>query len=463
MKIVPKAQYGRPLVAQSDNTRVFTPWVRERKYKPKKKRIVQPIITAPNTPRQLQEEYNKQGRTVWKNIKKQQDQEKAAKIADGFLTFISPSTWVGPAFNLDETYSQALQNGSGSGNALLNTVIDFAPPVPLFTPKKVTLGTNIPLQAATRNYVKPQVLFSASRSSKLNKYTPEELAEHRKRFRTWMPSQGLDLKRSEKYPEIDEELFLNPGQISPIIPSEGSDLKNYLDWLGNNFKLTFKQEANIHPANAFPKGVMGDHHYGTGESRINPAYPTNAKSTFIHEVGSHGTDLEVQDMRVANYPFKLRYPSIRQLLVSDRLTPESTVSNIYSNIAGIRPDITTTIKDRIKRRDFRLTRGTNTSKYSSNWKEARATLNETRAKLFHEGKFSNAQEWLERDIDEASDLDILNILKDLNAYGRDYVYAYKRLSPQKQKEWMQRVRHALKYLPATTPFIFPAIQNKNEE
>ena len=135
---------------------------------------------------------------------------------------------------------------------------------------------------------------------------------------------------------------------------------------------------------------MGLHYYGTGESRINPAYPDHAKSAFIHEVGSHGTDIEVQDMKVANYPFKLRYPKVRDFLVSDRLTPESTISNIYSNIAGIRPGIITTIRDRVKRKDFRLTRGTNTNKGSSNWREARATLNETRAKLFHEGKFPNA-------------------------------------------------------------------------
>ena len=36
MKIVPKAQYGRPLVAQSDNTRVARPVLVERiKYTPR--------------------------------------------------------------------------------------------------------------------------------------------------------------------------------------------------------------------------------------------------------------------------------------------------------------------------------------------------------------------------------------------------------------------------------------------
>ena len=83
--------------------------------------------------------------------------------------------------------------------------------------------------------------------------------------------------------------------------------------------------------------------------------------------------------------------------------------------------------------------------------------------MFKYGDFPDAAKRLEKRIDSAEDSEILEMMEATNGYGEDYYRAYNLLSPKRQKQWMERVRHALKYLPATTPFIFPAIQNKNEE
>lgn len=460
MKIVPKAQYGRPLVAQSDNTRVFTPWVREQKYKPKKKRIVQPIITAPNTPRQLQEEYNKQGRTVWKNIKKQQDQEKAAKIADGFLTFISPSTWVGPVFNPDKTYSQALQDGSGSGDQLLNAAIDIFTPIPLLVPKRTTLGAKIPLKPANSQNFKQTKYLASLKPSPIK----EKRLRQKRLFVEDMDNNDLAFKN----PGDKEQFIKDLDYPALLVPKEGSKLEGYMDWLDKTFDIKTSREIDAISPNSFPNNAAGMYYPLVERATINPIYK-RAKSITVHEAASHGTDSQVANRVVKQYPFKLgilRSPSAWAEMNPKHIFInlfKPTVQRIYDNISTISPSLSNTIKYRINHRQFNLARGINRVSGSSKWNEARATFNQMRNNIFSnmssDGKLN--QEYLEKEVDGMSDNEILSMLKDQNNYGVDYFNTYNLLSPQKQKDWMQRVRHALKYLPATTPFIFPATQNKN--
>ena len=458
MKIVPKAQYGRPLVAQSDNTRVFTPWVREQKYKPKKKRIVQPIITAPNTPRQLQEEYNKQGRTVWKNIKKQQDQEKAAKIADGFLTFISPSTYIGPAFNSGKSYSQSLKEGTGSGDQLLNAAIDMFTPVPLFALKRITLGTKIPLRS-----VKGQN-FKQSPLSLKSSPTEDKFLRQKRLFVEDMDNNELAFKNLE-----DKEQFItNVDYPATLIPKKGSELEGYMDWMDKTFGVKTLREIHASSPRIFSRGERGRYSPWTGEALLNPIYK-GSKSTTIHEAASHGTDAQVANKVIKQYPFKLGPIKSLQAWATMDLRHtftnlfKPTVQRIYSNISTISPSLSNTIKYRTSHRQFNLSRGINHNPQSSQWQEARATLNQVRHNILSNTNFNGKlnQEYLEKAVDEMPDNDILRMIEDQNGYGEDYINTYKLLSPEKQKDWMERVRHALKYLPATTPFIFPAIQNKN--
>lgn len=283
-----------------------------------------------------------------------------------------------------------------------------------------------------------------------------------------MSLHGLEFKGSRQYPELASDIqkgFLRPGTGETIVPKDRSDISIYLDWMDQNFNISTPREAKALPANSFDNGVMGDYNYDTGVARINTAYPQQAGSTFIHELGSHGTDMQVADRVIENYPFTLRYPSVADFLRADvgKFRMDPTVQNIYSNIAGISPGLVNTIKGRLTNKNFKLTHGTNFLKDSSKWYEARSTLNEIRARLFKSGDFPDSQKYLERAIDQASDERILDLMKTINGYGKDYYRAYNLLPSKQQKQWMGRVRHALKYLPATTPFTFPAIQNTNEE
>lgn len=482
MRIVPKAQYGRQLVAQSDNTRVARPVLVERmEYSPRpdeffitdrrtgKKVLVKrknETISADrrNTYQRKQDE--KRTQQLHRQYEEDKKQEEGMRNLQGFLTFISPSTYVGPVFNNNgKSYVESVMSGEGIGSTAGNVAIDMLTPFAIGGAKSLTSSAirrlNIPVNT-TRSIRLPWM-----KQKQFYQFSPEQLSEQKKEFLQQMSLQGLEFKGARQYPELASDIqkgFLRPGTGETIIPKDRSDIGIYLDWMDQNFNISTPREAKALPANSFGKGVMGDYNQGTGVARINTAYPQEAGSTFIHELGSHGTDMQVADRVIENYPFTLRYPSVADFLRADvgKFRMDPTVQNIYSNIASISPGLGNTIKNRLINKNFKLTHGTNFLKGSSKWYEARATLNEIRAKMFKYGDFPDAAKRLEKRIDSAEDSEILEMMEATNGYGEDYYRAYNLLSPKRQKQWMERVRHALKYLPATTPFIFPAIQNKNE-
>ena len=483
MKIVPKAQYGRQLVAQSDNTRVARPVLVERmEYKPRpdeffitdrrtgKKVLVKrknETVSADRRSTYQRQQDQTRAKQVYRQYEEDNKQEEGMKNLQGFLTFVSPSTYIGPVFNNNgKSYVESVMSGEGTGSTAGNVAIDMLTPFAIGGAKSVTSSAirrlNVPVNT-TRSIRWPWM-----KQKQPHQFSPEQLSEQKKEFLQQMSLQGLEFKGARQYPELVSDIqkgFLRPGTGETIVPKDRSDIGIYLDWMDQNFNISTPREAKALPANSFDNGVMGDYNYNTEVARINTAYPQEAGSTFIHELGSHGTDMQVADRVIENYPFTLRYPSVADFLRADvgKFRMDPTVQNIYSNIAGISPGLVNTIKGRLTNKNFKLTHGTNFLKDSSKWYEARSTLNEIRARLFKSGDFPDSQKYLERAIDQASDERILDLMKTINGYGKDYYRAYNLLPSKQQKQWMGRVRHALKYLPATTPFTFPAIQNTNEE
>lgn len=145
MKIVPKAQYGRPLVAQSDNTRVAKPIIeRKIQYKLKpgelfftdrntgKKILIKPrneTISADrrNTYQKKQDE--KRTQQLHRQYEEDKKQEEGMKNLQGFLTFVSPSTYIGPVFNNNgKSYTENVMSGEGTGDVAGNVAIDILTP-----------------------------------------------------------------------------------------------------------------------------------------------------------------------------------------------------------------------------------------------------------------------------------------------------------------------------------------------
>lgn len=145
MKIVPKAQYGRPLVAQSDNTRVARPVLVERiEYKPRsdeffitdrrtgKKVLVKrknETISADRRSTYQRQQDQTMAKQVYRQYEEDKKQEEGMKNLQGFLTFVSPSTYIGPVFNNNgKSYAENAMSGEGTGDTAGNVAID------LFTP-----------------------------------------------------------------------------------------------------------------------------------------------------------------------------------------------------------------------------------------------------------------------------------------------------------------------------------------
>ena len=416
-----------------------------------------------NTYQRKQDE--KRTQQLHRQYEEDKKQEEGMKNLQGFLTFVSPSTYIGPVFNNNgKSYAENVMSSEGTGDVAGNVAIDILTPFAIGGAR--SLATN-----AVKRFpysTNASIRWPWMKQKQPHQFSPEQLSEQKKEFLQQMSLQGLEFKGARQYPELVSDIqegFLRPGTGETIVPKDRSDIGIYLDWMDQNFNISTPREAKALPANSFGKGVLGDYNQGTGVARINTAYPQEAGSTFIHELGSHGTDMQVADRVIENYPFTLRYPSVADFLRADvgKFRMDPTVQNIYSNIASISPGLGNTIKNRLISKNFKLTHGTNFLKDSSKWYEARSTLNEVRAKMFKYGDFPDAAKRLEKQIDLAEDSEILEMMKATNGYGEDYYRAYNLLSPKRQKQWMERVRHALKYLPATTPFTFPAIQNTNEE
>lgn len=62
---------------------------------------------------------------VYRQYKENKKQEEGIKNLQGFLTLISPSTYIGPVFNNNgKTYLENMMSGQGMGNVIGNTAID---------------------------------------------------------------------------------------------------------------------------------------------------------------------------------------------------------------------------------------------------------------------------------------------------------------------------------------------------
>lgn len=431
----------------------------------------------------LRTDYQKKQDQIYKeNLiqqnQKQKDQENALNTLGAFTTFIMPSTHIGPLFrNNGKSYTDNWLSGEGSGNIVGNVAIDMLTP---FAAGVVNRGTSLfkrvgtagrfPYSTATSRFQRSSSMKRPRINKKRHEPSSEQLSDQKRTFLTEMGIQGFEFKRSRGYPDlyrVTKKEFLRPESSDIIVPKDGSSVDTYLNWMDQKFNISTPREAIASPSTMFSEfgdWVAGTYTPATKTARINTAYPSNIKSTFIHELGSHGTDGQVANRVIKDYPFTLRFPGVINFLRTGngKFKIGPTVWNIYSNIASIKPGLVTTIKNRLANKNFWPTHGTNSTLGSSMWYEARATLNEARARLFMSEYFPGSKGRVEQTVDRMSDQDILDTIYAVNEYGKDYYRAYRLLSPKQQKQWMEKVRHALKYLPSATPFTFPIIQSTNE-
>ena len=425
----------------------------------------------------LRTDYQKKQDQIYKeNLiqqnQKQKDQENALNTLGAFTTFIMPSTHIGPLFrNNGKSYTDNWLSGEGSGNIVGNVAIDMLTP---FATGVINRGTSLFKRAGTAGrfpYSTTTSRFQRSSSMKRPRIkkrrepSSEQLSKQKKEFLAEMDIQGFEFKRSRRYPDLASGIrkeFLRPGSSDIIVPKNGSSTDTYLNWMDQKFNISTPRKAIASPSTMFIDGAAGTYTPATKIADINTAYPSQIRATFIHELGSHGTDGQVANRVIKDYPFALRFPGVINFLRTGKgkFKIGPTVWNIYSNIASIKPGLVNTIKNRLANKNFGLTHGTNFTWGSSRWYEARATLNEVRDRIF--ASFPDSQRRLEQTIDRIQDWDLLYLIRTVNKYGEDYYRAYDLLSPKQQKQWMEKVRHALKYLPSATPFTFPIIQSTNE-
>lgn len=168
MKVVPKFQKGSSIVQQSDNTQVNTP-VRLLPRKASDRiqsglEIIQRLVPRQNTPIITED-----NRTEFEKRRDAQEADKASKEydeakrfeqgmkeGDAFFTFISPSTWFGPAVrNNGKPYWENVASGEGFGNTYVNAGFDIAIPFALggarYLWKKKQFES--PNQLSTRDYI----------------------------------------------------------------------------------------------------------------------------------------------------------------------------------------------------------------------------------------------------------------------------------------------------------------------
>lgn len=146
MKIIPKGQNG--LIVKSDNTRVVQqPIIFPIKYKIKpgetfvtdratgKKVLIRQkneTVSANRKSTYQKQQDQKKAQRVYKQYEENKNQEEGMKNIQGFLTFLSPSTYIGSIFNNNgKSYLDNVISGQGTGNAASNMAID------LFTPLSV--------------------------------------------------------------------------------------------------------------------------------------------------------------------------------------------------------------------------------------------------------------------------------------------------------------------------------------
>lgn len=146
MRLVPKAQYGRQLIAQSDNTRVAKPAIeRKIEYKLKpgeffftnrntgKKTLIKPkngTISADRRSTYQRQQDQIRAKQFYRQYKEDKKYEEGMRNLQGFLTFSSPSTWVGAATrNNGRSYFDNVASGEGFGNDTANLLFDLTTPL----------------------------------------------------------------------------------------------------------------------------------------------------------------------------------------------------------------------------------------------------------------------------------------------------------------------------------------------
>lgn len=272
------------------------------------------------------------------------------------------------------------------------------------------------------------------------------------KFLDEMDKIGFEVIPSGEWSQETERIaFVTCPYYNIITPSKNSDTKYYLDWLDKTFNIKTKRHAYVYGRNSFKNDSMGLYYPQSGKVALNSAYSDNIDGVFIHEAGSHGTDDIISDRIIKDYPFKLPEATIK---IGEKYP---TVSEIYQDITDIKPNNLELLKYRIMHPKDSKNYGVFLDSNSNNWYEGRATLNEIRSKIF----FPEFEESPIDAVDDFTDTKIIEAMAGMNAYGYDYKRAYDLLSPSKKKEWMDKVRYALKYLPATTGVAVGLNNNKD--
>ena len=143
MKIIPKGQNG--LVVKSDNTKVVQrPVIFPIKYKIKpgeifvtdratgKKVLIRQkneTVSANRKSTYQEQQDQKKAQQVYKQYEENKNQEEGMKNIQGLLTFLSPSTYIGPIFNNNgKSYVDNVISGEGTGDTAGNMAIDMLTP-----------------------------------------------------------------------------------------------------------------------------------------------------------------------------------------------------------------------------------------------------------------------------------------------------------------------------------------------
>ena len=158
MRIIPKAQYGRQLIVQSDNTHVARPVIeRKIQYKLKpgeffftdrntgKKTLIKPKNETISTDRRStyqRKQDEKRTQQLHRQYEEDKKQEEGIKNLQGFLTFISPSTYIGPVFNNNgKSYTENVMSGEGTGDVAGNVAIDMLTPFAVGGTRSLAINT----------------------------------------------------------------------------------------------------------------------------------------------------------------------------------------------------------------------------------------------------------------------------------------------------------------------------------
>lgn len=189
MRIIPKAQRGRPLV--SDNTRVTKPKlpiIKKDKYEigkffitnpdTKKITLIRPTystVKSDNRSTYQKKQDQKKSQKLHEQYRKDKEQKEGAEKIQGLLTFMSPSTYVGPVFNKNgKSYVDNVMSGEGTGDAAGNVAIDMLTPFAIGGARSLTanVARRLPYKlrsSISTNRWNPNITLAYLENGKTNK------------------------------------------------------------------------------------------------------------------------------------------------------------------------------------------------------------------------------------------------------------------------------------------------------